>query len=449
MKRPIKKMGAALMAASFCVSVFACGCTDKKKNALKDESGLVLSGKMPDKLPDGLSWYDFAEDTAIFDYLAETIGGYFVSDITWFNDHTWAFVSETEPKEPVYHIMSFDKSNKPAADFVIRNEFGDNISLERLVLGDRLYIDGYDFASREQYLYPVDESTGSITPENKILLTKSSDDSYASSRFAFVGSDAAVLKQGQNTSVELVDLSTGTVKKKTPLDNLSRDFHIKFAEGILCAGNNKVVVWGSTSSNYNFGQIRYCLVDLETGKISALDEMEYINIPLRNLTYCNGNLVTVTDGGVYNIDVEGGTCKMALSFNCSVCNRYLASNSELKYADDNTFLFSYSLGYSGANRIPFAICTFTKSSEYPAAGRNILTVASTEDLDYSISEAIMRFNSESDTSFMLFDNRYKTNSEIDYANTDKLPGVPVKIRHVILPSAGMATPPHNPSLLYF
>ena len=418
MKRPIKKMGAALMAASFFVSVFACGCTDKKKNALKDESGLVLSGKMPDKLPDGLSWYDFAEDTAIFDYLAETIGGYFVSDITWFNDHTWAFVSETEPKEPVYHIMSFDKSNKPAADFVIRNEFGDNISLERLVLGDRLYIDGYDFASREQYLYPVDESTGSITPENKILLTKSSDDSYASSRFAFVGSDAAVLKQGQNTGVELVDLSTGTVKKKTPLDNLSRDFHIKFAEGILCAGNNKVVVWGSTSSNYNFGQIRYCLVDLETGKISALDEMEYINIPLRNLTYCNGNLVTVTDGGVYNIDVEGGTCKMALSFNCSVCNRYLASNSELKYADDNTFLFSYSLGYSGANRIPFAICTFTKSSEYPAAGRNILTVASTEDLDYSISEAIMRFNSESDTSFMLFDNRYKTNSEIDYANTD-------------------------------
>ena len=411
-------MGAALMAASFFVSVFACGCTDKKKNALKDESGLVLSGKMPDKLPDGLSWYDFAEDTAIFDYLAETIGGYFVSDITWFNDHTWAFVSETEPKEPVYHIMSFDKSNKPAADFVIRNEFGDNISLESLVLGDRLYIDAYDFASREQYLYPVDESTGSITPENKILLTKSSDDSYASSRFAFVGSDAAVLKQGQNTSVELVDLSTGTVKKKTPLDNLSRDFHIKFAEGILCAGNNKVIVWGSTSSNYNFGQIRYCLVDLETGKISALDEMEYINIPLRNLTYCNGNLVTVTDGGVYNIDVEGGTCKMALSFNCSVCNRYLANNSELKYADDNTFLFSYSLGYAGANRIPFAICTFTKSSEYPAAGRNILTVASTEDLDYSISEAIMRFNSESDTSFMLFDNRYKTNSEIDYTNTD-------------------------------
>ena len=411
-------MGAALMAASLFVSVFACGCTDKKKNALKDESGLVLSGKMPDKLPDGLSWYDFAEDTAIFDYLAETIGGYFVSDITWFNDHTWAFVSETEPKEPVYHIMSFDKSNKPAADFVIRNEFGDNISLESLVLGDRLYIDGYDFTSREQYLYPVDESTGSITPENKILLTKSSEDSYASSRFAFVGSDAAVLKQGQNKSVELVDLSTGTVKKKTPLDNLSRDFHIKFAEGILCAGNNKVVVWGSTSSNYNFGQIRYCLVDLETGKISALDEMEYINIPLRNLTYCNGNLVTVTDGGVYNIDVEGGTCKMALSFNCSVCNRYLASKSELKYADDNTFLFSYSLGYSGANRIPFAICTFTKSSEYPAAGRNILTVASTEDLDYSISEAIMRFNSESDTSFMLFDNRYKTNSEIDYTNTD-------------------------------
>ena len=418
MKKPIKKIGTALLAASLFVSVLACGCSNKSKNALVDESGLVLSGKMPDKLPEGLSWYDFAEDTAIFDYLTETIGGYFVSEITWFNDHTWVFLSETESKEPVYHIMSFDKNNKPAADFVIKNEFGDNISLDNLVLGDRLYVDAYDFASREQYLYPVDESTGSISPENKIVLTKCSSDNDSSSRFAFVGSDAAVLKQEKNASVELVDLSTGTVKKKAPLDNLSRDFHIKFAEGILCAGNNKVIVWGSTSANFNFGQIRYCLVDLETGKISALDEMEYINIPLRNLTYCNGNLVTVTDGGVYNIDVDGGTCKMALSFNCSVCNRFLANNSELKYADEDRFLFSYSSRYVGANQIPFAVCTFIRTDEYPAAGRNILTVASTEDLDYSISEAIMRFNQESDSSFMLFDNRYKANSEIDYTNTD-------------------------------
>ena len=419
MNRPIKKIGAALMAASLFVSVFAGGCTNKNgKNAIKDESGLVLSGKMPDKLPDGLSWYNFAEDTAITDYLTETIGGYFLSDITWFNDHTWVFISETEPKVPVYHIMSFDKSNKVSCDFVIKDEFGDNVSLENLVLGDRLYISAYDFATKEQCLYPVDESTGSISPENKIVFIKNSQDNDASNRFAFVGEDAAVLKQAQTASVELVDLATGTVKKKAPLDNISRDFHIKFAEGILCAGNNKVIVWGSTSSNFNFGQIRYCLVDLETGKISALDEMEYINIPLRNLTYCNGHLVTVTDGGVYNIDVDNGTCKMALSFNCSVCNRYLASSSELKYADDNSFIFSYTSRYVGANQIPFAICTFTKTDEYPAAGKNILTVASTEDLDYSISEAIMRFNQESDSSFMLFDGRYKANSEIDYTNAD-------------------------------
>ena len=418
MKRPIKKIGAALMAASLFVSVFACGCTDKSKNALKDESGLVLSGKMPDKLPDDMSWYDFAEDTAIFDYLSETIGGYFLSDITWFADHTWVFLSETEPQKPVYHIMSFDKNNKQASDFVIRNEFGDNVSIERLVLGDRLYIDAYDFASHEQCLYPVDETTGSISPENRTVITKNSQENNASNRFAFAGSDIAILKNGKTTEIELIDPSSGTAKKKVTLDNLNRDFYIKYPEGILSAGNNKVIVWGSTSANYNFGQIRYCLVDLESGKISALDEMEYINIPLRNLTYCNGHLVTVTDGGVYNIDVDNGTCKMALSFNCSVCNRFLASNSELKYADEEKYIFSYSSRYVGANQIPFTLCTFTKTSEYPAAGKNILTVASTEDIDYSIAEAIMRFNQESSTSFMLFDNRYKTNSEIDYSNTD-------------------------------
>ena len=418
MRIPIKRIGAAVMAASFLVSIFTCGCSRSSKNAIKDESGLVLSGKMPDKLPDGMSWYDFAEDTALFDYLTETVGEYFLSDITFFSDHTWVFLTETEPKTPVYHIMSFDKDNKAACDYVIRDEFGDNICLDNMVLGDRLYINAYNFATREQYLYPVDETTGSITPDDKIVLTKNSSDNEASNRFVFVGNDVAILKLEKTSSVELIDLASGTVKQKASLDNLTRDFHIKFPEGLICAGENKVIVWGSTSANFNFGQIRYCLVDLETGKISALDEMEYVNIPLRNLTYCNGMLVTVTDGGVYNIDIAAGTCKMILSFNCSVCNRFLANNSELKYADEDKLMFSYSSRYVGANQIDFALCTFTKTSEYPAAGKNILTVASTEDLDYSVSEAIMRFNQESSTSFMLFDNRYKTNSEIDYANAD-------------------------------
>jgi hypothetical protein len=407
------------MAAVVFVSVLAGGCAYKKANsALVDESGLVLSGKMPDKLPEELSWYDFTEDTAIFDYLTETVGGYFISDITWFADRTWVFFTETAPQKPVNHIMSFDSNNTVDSDFVIKDEFGDNISLDRMVLGDRLYIEALAFASYEQYLYPIDENTGSISPENRIDIIKNSKEYESSSRFAFVGNDIAVLKQEKTTSVELFDPSLGTVKQKVSLDNLSRDFYIRYPEGILCAGNNKVIIWGNTSSNFNFGHIRYCLVDLETGKISALDEMEYIDIPLRNLTYCNGRLVTVTDGGVYSIDLDAGTCEMILSFNCSVCNRFLVNNSELKYADEERLLFSYSSRYVGANQIPFALCTFTKTSEYPAAGKNILTVASTEDLDYSISEAIMRFNQASDTSYMLFDNRYKANNEIDYENTD-------------------------------
>ena len=90
----------------------------------------------------------------------------------------------------------------------------------------------------------------------------------------------------------------------------------------------------------------------------------------------------------------------------------------MKYADEDRLIFSYSSRYVGANQIRFALCTFTKTNEYPAAGKSILTIASTEELDYGISEAIMRFNQGSDTSYMLFDNRYKANSEIDYANTD-------------------------------
>lgn len=415
------KTGAAAVAALLLTAIIAgctCGCSKKKANEIKDESGLVLSGKMPDELPEGMSWYDFKEDTAIFDYLSETIGEYYLSDVTWYEGRTWVFLCETEPILPVYHIMSFDENDNVVTDCVITDEFGDNISLERMVSGDGLYLSAFDFATESEYLYPIDEKAGTVTPDNMIDLTKNLPDDEYFSKFAFVGSDVALLQIAGTPSVEVVDLASGAPKQNVSLESLSRDFHIKYPEGIICAGQNKVVVWGNTSSNYYFGQIRYCLVDLNSGNISALDEMEYIDVPLRNLSYSNGQLVTVTDGGVYVIDTEGGTCKMALSFNCTNCNRYLVNNSELKYADEDRMLFGFSSNTISVNMPEYALCTFTKSYGYPAAGKTILTVASTEDLDYSISEAMMLFNNSSSSSFMLFDSRYKANGVIDYNNAD-------------------------------
>ena len=418
MKIPIKKMGSVILAAALLFSVFTCGCTVKSgKNGIKDESGLTLSGKMPDKLPDGMSWYDFKEETGIFDYLENTIGGIFLIDITCFAGRTWLYICETEPKLPVYHIMSFDENDKPVNDFIIKDEFGENISLNRMIQGDGLYLTAYDFATRRDYLYPIDENTGKVSPDNKIDVSKDLSGDYSTNALAFVGDDIAVLQNAQTPRVELIS-KAGEVKKTVYLEALSRDFNIKYPEGMICAGKNKVAVWGNTSSNFYFGQIRYCLVDIESGKVSALDEMEYINIPLRNLTYCNGNLVSVTDGGVYMIDTDAGTCKMTLSFNCSNCNRYLANNSDLKYADDSKLLFGYTSTSVSIGQIMYSICTFTKTEDYPAAGKSILTVASTEDLDYSISKAIMQFNSTSDSSFIVFDSRYKANTQIDYSNVD-------------------------------
>lgn len=418
MKRPIKKIGSAIMAGLFLVPFIACGCSvDRAGDEVRDESGLVLSGKMPDKLPEGLSWYDYKDDSEVFDSLSRTIGDCFVFDVTWFDNRTWMFLCETEPQLPVYHIVSFDKDNNQTSDCVITNEFPDNISLNRMVTGNRLYIAAYDFSTRRDYLYPVDDD-GCISPDNKFDLAQNLSENESFAFFAFAGDDVALLQLAESPLVEVVDPVNGTIKKKVSLDTLSRDFHIRYPEGILGAGENKVIVYGVTSANYYFGQTRYCLIDLDTGKIEALDEMDYIDIPLRNLSYCNGSLAAVTDGGVYIIDTDNGTCKMTLSFNCSNCNRFLVNNSELKYADDDMFLFSYSSRYAGFNQLNDALCVFTKTDEYPAAGKNILTVASTEDLDYSISEAIMKFNSGDNSSFLLFDGRYKANNEIDYSNTD-------------------------------
>ena len=418
MKTPVKKMGTAILAASLSFSFLVCGCTlGSGKNKAGDDSGIALSGRMPDELPEGISWYDFKEDKGIFDYLSDTIGGFFMEDITWFNGQYWLFLCETEPKLPVYHIMSFDENDKVTNDFVIRNEFGDSISLCRMILGSRLYLTAYDFSTQKDYLYPVDEKDGSVSPDNKIDLTKNLSANESFHSCAFVGDDLAILSNSDHPRVELIDPAGGTLKKQVSLEALSRDYNIEYPEGILCAGKDKVAVWGYTSVNTYFGQLRYCLVDLESGKICALDEMEYIDIPLRNLAYNNGCLVSVTDSGVYIIDTENGTCRQSMSFDYSNCNRYLVNNSELAYGDEDKLIFSYTSRNAGIGQIPYAVCSFSRTSGYPAAGKNILTIASTEDLDYSISEAIVRFNSESDTSYMIFDDRYKANQSIDYSNT--------------------------------
>ena len=67
MRIPIKKIGAAVTAALVFSVGLAAGCAAKNESqAIKDESGLVLSGKMPETLPEGLSWYDFHEENGSF-----------------------------------------------------------------------------------------------------------------------------------------------------------------------------------------------------------------------------------------------------------------------------------------------------------------------------------------------------------------------------------------------
>ena len=149
-----------------------------------------------------------------------------MEDITWFNGQYWLFLCETEPKLPVYHIMSFDENDKVTNDFVIRNEFGDSISLCRMILGSRLYLTAYDFSTQKDYLYPVDEKDGSVSPDNKIDLTKNLSANESFHSCAFVGDDLAILSNSDHPRVELIDPAGGTLKKQVSLEALSRDHTI-------------------------------------------------------------------------------------------------------------------------------------------------------------------------------------------------------------------------------
>lgn len=418
MRKIYMKTASALLAAAILGTIFACGCAGKnnKGTTATDGAGLELNGKMPEKLPDGLSWYDFKEDKEIFAYLDDQFEDCFVSDVTVCDGRTWVYVYDSGSDIFESHVMSFDKDGNVVTDFTCQDVFSDDISLDRMTGGSGIYLYAYDFSKDRELLYPIDTKTGRADPSNSIDMTAMLPSGKSVTGCAFAGSDLLLLASDRNSSVMVADPATGSVKKDLELKDFSKTYKITFLEGIMAAGSDKAVVWGNTSSNMYFGRIRYVVVDLETGEEKALDELT--GLPLHNLSSCGDDLVTVTDEGVYRIDPDSGETELAMPFNCSNCNRFLVNNSDLCYADDDTMVFYYSSRNAGPGQISNAVCYFTKTDTYPASGKDILTVASTEDLDYSISEAIMLFNSQSSTSYMMYDGRYKANTNIDYSNTD-------------------------------
>ena len=397
------------------------GCKGRsgKNKDITDEAGLVLSGSMPDKLPDGISWYDFEENTDIFDLFKKEYGDYYVSDISFFEGHTYCLVHDNDIENSVLHFVSLDKDSQIVSDYIFQDELGKDISVHGLIKGNNLYVSVMDWDAGHELLYFIDPATGKPDPDQRLDIDKTipSNDYYCSCEFT---GDKLVILSMNDTDyrVSIFDTVGKNVEKTIELKGLQKDYGITWLDGICCGGTDKVVVWGGTSSNLLFGQTRYVVLDLASGLTEALDEKSFITIPLRNLSSCDGRLVSATDSGVYEIDLDNDTCKLKMSFNFSNCNRYLVNNSELSYADDDMMVFDYSSRYAGMGQLSNALCIFKKSDSYPAAGKQIMTVASTEDLDYAVSESIMRFNDQSDTSFLVFDGRYKANTEIDYSNSD-------------------------------
>ncbi|MBO4636135.1 MAG: hypothetical protein J5685_03215 [Clostridiales bacterium] len=422
MTRPCIRCGSIFLAIALSGTFLISGCSGKKQDdtpAVMDEAGLVLSGVMPDTLPEGLSWYDFKEDTSLFDLFDGMYDNYMVNNgnIVVRGDRTWVYVSEYGFDSSTDHLISIDDNGQIVTDEVI----GDDLYVVSFLQGENLYMRGMDYTTGDDMIYRVDEETGTIDADDGVDLADflSPSDYVVSDEFS--GEDLVFLVSGGNYGdtykIVVGDLTSGSVKNTVELEDIERLYNIEWLEGMMCAGTGKAVIWGATSSNNDFANTRYVVVDLTSGQTSALDEKEYINIPLRNLSSFGGRLVSITDAGVYQIDLDNDTCSLLLSFNCSNCNRYLVNNSELKYVDDNRLVFSYFSREAAVGQLHNAICEFRRSDSYPAAGKTVLTVASTEDLDYSISEAIMRFNDTSDTAFLLFDGRYKANNEIDYSNS--------------------------------
>ena len=419
MRRPVVTIGSAILSVILSGTFIMSGCSGRSGKSgdipmAVDEAGIILGGTMPDTLPEGFSWFVFKEDTSLFDLMDDMFVNYHITDMAVRSDRTWVLVSEYTVDTSTDHLISVGEDGQILTDQVIVSE---DFYARELAVGDDLYLKAFDFESSDDILIPVDETAGIPDEDSMISISGFVSPGDYLNDYVFMEDKIVILTNGQEYKVTVADPSSGETEQTIDLEDIMRPYGIEWLEGIDVAGTDKIVVWGATSVNQYFDHTRYLILDLATGQMSALDEKEFISIPLRNLFSSNGKLISATDAGLYRIDLENNTCELILSFNLSNCNRYLVNNSDLVYSDDDKMVFSYSSRFAGIGQLSNAFCVFTRSGSYPAAGKQILTVASTDDLDYTVSEAMMRFNDSSDTSFLLFDGRYKANTAIDYSNT--------------------------------
>lgn len=177
---------------------------------------------------------------------------------------------------------------------------------------------------------------------------------------------------------------------------------------VIDTGNGKVVIYGY----YNSTDLYYEL-DFATMQISELSsDMTWLEEEIDDLCVVEGvGSAIVNDDGVYSVDFDSQTINPIFMFSDTNVNQYDVSNfTAVKVTEDECIFTGTSsvptVGSASMLNTSALIYTFTRADSNPNAGKTIIEVASVDNLDYALCNAVCEFNNNSSDYFIRLTTKY-------------------------------------------
>ncbi len=196
---------------------------------------------------------------------------------------------------------------------------------------------------------------------------------------------------------------------------LFKDVDLSFLRGFVYCGNGKALIIGSPNAS---SDILSFDVDMEKGTATeCVKNIDWLIPYLQNMTYIAGvGNVTVCESNISKLDLEQEKAVELFSFDSCNINRVESKYmSLLTMTEDKIilatdyFLTSKHYGfYSPATQKLFVL---TREKTNPNAGKKVLNAAIIDGSDYTICEAVRKYNDTNPDYFIKFDYRYSVTSE--------------------------------------
>lgn len=279
-----------------------------------------------------------------------------------------------------------------------------------------------------EYAFIVDSATGDLisveetgSDESGIAVDGSYEGFYEASGYTIDRYWLYSEGPNDNDSYIFVVSSPDGSKEIIDLREVFPSLSIFDISTFLTLDNNKVLFEMSLDTGTTYG-----ILDLNSMAVSEYTEdTSWLSADLWSVSYVEGvGSVVVDETGLILVDFDNKEQTLLFDFNwCNINRSDITSLSLVSYSEDEVvFAGSVWMGSSySSNNTQTQIIKLTKADSNPNAGKTVLVAATTGYLDYSLCEAVCRFNEENSDFFITFDTSYAVDNLLDFSeiNTEE------------------------------